>query len=197
MSIGIACYNVHFGIGPDGQYNPARIAAEIGSADIICLQEVTRGLPDNGGADMVAELEALLPRRFAAVGMPVDIDAGSRMQETGPVSIRFQFGNMILSRWPFLSIRRHLLPRSRRAKGLNLQRGALEALIATPDGTLRVICAHLDHLDLDPLDLDRLVRVPLDLSNPTAQSASRPWEQQPTPCEFRYPTPRHAGGRRS
>jgi endonuclease/exonuclease/phosphatase family metal-dependent hydrolase len=58
---------------------------------------------------------------------------------------RRQFGNMILSRYPILSTRNLLLPRSRTYDHLNLQRSALEALIDTPAGAIRVYSAHLDH----------------------------------------------------
>ena len=46
--------------------------------------------------------------------MPADIDFGSRVDNGKAVQRRFQFGNMIVSRWPVLSMRGHLLPRSMR-----------------------------------------------------------------------------------
>jgi endonuclease/exonuclease/phosphatase family metal-dependent hydrolase len=66
-----------------------------------------------------------------------------------PPKTRFQFGNMVLSRWPILSTRTLLLPRSRTIHKLNLQRGATEAVIATPTGALRVYSVHLDHVSVD------------------------------------------------
>jgi endonuclease/exonuclease/phosphatase family metal-dependent hydrolase len=42
-----------------------------------------------------------------------------------------------------------LLPRSRTISKLNLQRGATEAVIDTPDGALRVYSVHLDHVSAD------------------------------------------------
>jgi endonuclease/exonuclease/phosphatase family metal-dependent hydrolase len=56
---------------------------------------------------------------------------------------------MVLSRFPILTVRGHLLPRSLRPGGINLQRGALEVVIAAPGGPLRLYCVHLDHVDAD------------------------------------------------
>ena len=98
---------------------------------------------------MVAEIEALLPDRFAVHHMPTNVDFGSRIENGKAVQSRFQFGNMIASRWPVLSSRGHLLPRSLRTSSLNLQRGALEALIETPAGAIRFYSVHLDHVDPD------------------------------------------------
>ena len=142
-------YNVQYGIGLDQKYDLARIAASLEGADIIALQEVTRGFFRNGGADMVAGLEALFPDHFSAYHAPVDLLTGFIEKDGRPVPQRLQFGNMILSRYPILSVRGHLLPRSLSYDRLNLQRAALEAVIGTPDGPLRVYSVHLDHISPD------------------------------------------------
>jgi endonuclease/exonuclease/phosphatase family metal-dependent hydrolase len=142
-------YNIQYGIGMDGRFDPERIAAEIGDADIIALQEVTRGFHKNGHVDLVARFEALFPDHFHVFGAPCDVfldisqDGGRRVER------RFQFGNMILSRWPILTTRHLLLPRSRTIGELNLQRGALEAVIDAPSGPLRAYSVHLDHVSPD------------------------------------------------
>ena len=56
---------------------------------------------------------------------------------------------MIFSRWPILSSRLISLPRTRTLDRLNLQRGATEAVIATPRGPIRVYSVHLDHVHRD------------------------------------------------
>lgn len=56
-----------------------------------------------------------------------------------------EFGNMILSRYPILATRNILLPRSRTYDRLNIQRSALECLLLTPSGPVRVYSVHLDH----------------------------------------------------
>lgn len=147
MAFTVVTYNIQFGIGLDGAYDLERIVDAVKDADIIALQEVTRGFMRNEGRDMVAEIEALMPDRFATHHMPADVDFGSAVVDGVAVNRRFQFGNMILSRWPILSARGHLLPRSMRTASLNLQRGALEALIATPSGPFRFYSVHLDHID--------------------------------------------------
>ncbi|MBK8456412.1 MAG: hypothetical protein IPL47_04260 [Phyllobacteriaceae bacterium] len=114
---------------------------------MICLQEVTRACPWNGGVDMVAGIEAAFGDRHCAFHAPVDIEFGSAFENGRMVSRRFQFGNMVISRWPLIALRGHLLPRRQRNERLNLQRGALEALIATPAGLMRFYSVHLDHVD--------------------------------------------------
>ena len=49
-------YNIHYGVGADGKYDVPRIADAVAEADIVCLQEVTRGFPDNNYADHTAEI---------------------------------------------------------------------------------------------------------------------------------------------
>lgn len=141
-----ASYNIQYGIGLDGRLDLARIAAEIESADVIALQEVTRGFHRNGNLDMVAELQALLPGHFSVYWPACDIDAGSTIEDGRAVSRRFQFGNMVFSRHPILASRLISLPRSRTLDKLNLQRGATEAVIDAPGSALRVYSVHLDHV---------------------------------------------------
>ncbi len=53
---------------------------------------------------------------------------------------------MMLSRWPILWTRLHLLPLWPKLDPINTQTGALEACIATPTGPLRVLSVHLAHV---------------------------------------------------
>lgn len=140
-------YNIQYGIGLDGAYDLDRIVAAVADADLIALQEVTRACPWNGGVDMVAGLEAAFADRHCAFHAPVDIEFGSGPVDGRMAKRRFQFGNMVISRHPLVALRRHLLPRRARADRLNLQRGALEALVAAPTGLLRFYSVHLDHVD--------------------------------------------------
>src|SRR6185369_3964250 len=81
----IASYNIHLGIGRDGAFEPARIAAVIAEtgADVVALQEISLGAP---GFDMLHYL-------CEATGM-----AGV----AGPtlVTARGEYGNAVLSRHP-------------------------------------------------------------------------------------------------
>lgn len=142
----LASYNVQYGVGLDGRYDLDRIADAVRDADIIALQEVTRNFARNGYDDMVAGLEARLPEHFSAFHAPVDVLLNISEQDGRVIQHRLHFGNMILSRHPILSTRGLMLPRSRTYERLNLQRGALEAVIDTPGGPLRVYSVHLDHV---------------------------------------------------
>nr|WP_272213924.1 endonuclease/exonuclease/phosphatase family protein [Marinicella sp. W31]MDC2879871.1 hypothetical protein [Marinicella sp. W31] len=145
----IASYNIQFGVGVDGRYDLKRIAASLDDADIIALQEVTRGFPGNDGRDMVAEIEAQFPDHFAAFGAAADMHRDFSRQGGRIVERRLQFGNMLLSRYPLLSLRNLPLPRSRTLDRLNYQRSALEGVVETPVGAVRVYSAHLDHMSVD------------------------------------------------
>jgi endonuclease/exonuclease/phosphatase family metal-dependent hydrolase len=142
-------YNVQYGIGMDGSFDPERIADTIRSADVIALQEITRGSPNNGSVDLVGRFADLLPDHFHVFGAPCDILLDTETVNGRRVERRFQFGNMILSRYPILSTRHFLLPRSRSFDKLNLQRGALEAVIDAPSGAIRAYSVHLDHVSPD------------------------------------------------
>ncbi len=148
-------YNVQYGIGRDGRYDLERIIGEVEGADVIAFQEVTRGFNRNDFADMVAGFEQLLPDYFSAFHAPVDLYLDSTKVDGGRVNRRFQFGNLILSRHPILSIRGILLPRSLTYDRLNLQRGALECVIALPSGPVRFYSLHLDHMSPD----ERIVQI--------------------------------------
>ena len=145
-----ASYNIQYGFGLDGKYDLARIARSLEGADVIALQEVTRGFSRNGFADMVADIAALFPDYFWVYGPACDMHVEADESGLQPVrGTRFQFGNMVLSRWPILATRTLLLPRSRTIGKINLQRGATEAVIAAPAGAIRVYCVHLDHVSAD------------------------------------------------
>ncbi|MBY3219874.1 endonuclease/exonuclease/phosphatase family protein [Rhizobium laguerreae] len=145
-----ASYNIQYGFGLDGRYDLARIARSLERADVIALQEVTRGFSRNGFADMVADIAALFPDYFWVYGPACDMHVEADEDGLQPVrGTRFQFGNMVLSRWPILATRTLLLPRSRTIGKINLQRGATEAVIDAPGGAIRVYSVHLDHVSAD------------------------------------------------
>ncbi|WP_117194564.1 endonuclease/exonuclease/phosphatase family protein [Rhizobium terrae] len=142
-------YNVQYGFGMDGRFDPERIAKDIEGADVIALQEITRDHPKNSHADLVERFAGLFPDHFHVYGAPCDVLLGIMVQNGRRIERRFQFGNMILSRWPIRATRHLLLPRSYTTDQLNLQRGALEAVIDAPGGALRVYSTHLDHISPD------------------------------------------------
>jgi endonuclease/exonuclease/phosphatase family metal-dependent hydrolase len=147
-----ASYNIQYGLGKDGRFDLARIAAAVADADVIALQEVERFWPRSGNIDQVAELAALLPDFYWVYGPGYDMDA-----DTGrPGGLRRQFGNMLLARTPIRTARNHLLPKYGAVGQFCLQRSAIEGTIDTPkSGALRVHSLHLSHIG----DGDRAAQV--------------------------------------
>ena len=138
-------WNVQWCRGVDGRVDPARIVADakaFADFDVLCLQEIADNFPDprlagSAAEDQFALLASLLPEFTAIPGIAVDhpADAGRRRR----------FGNLILSRLPVRQAYRHLLP-SPVDPGLNgMPRMAVEAVIATASGEIRVITTHLEY----------------------------------------------------
>jgi endonuclease/exonuclease/phosphatase family metal-dependent hydrolase len=56
---------------------------------------------------------------------------------------------MLIARMPILSMRLHRLPMFASVNIFNIQKGALESVVATPYGALRLYCVHLGHLAVE------------------------------------------------
>jgi endonuclease/exonuclease/phosphatase family metal-dependent hydrolase len=132
----IVTWNIQNGKGCDGVTDLARIARVIkamGEADVICLQEIARNDPAfDGGADQVAQLQALFPGYAAVFGVAL-----WRSER--------QYGNLILSRLPVLQAFNHLLPHPAEGGIKHMQRQAIEAVVQTRAGPLRVVTTHLEY----------------------------------------------------
>ena len=139
----LVCWNVQWCRGVDGRVDPGRIARTVRAlapgADVVCLQEVSRGfdsLAGNGGDDQFEALASAFAGWTAIEGVAVDVPH--------PAGGRRQFGNLLLSRLPVRQAFRHLLPWPADADHADMQRVAVEAVIAAPDvGELRVTTTHL------------------------------------------------------
>ncbi|MBB3237225.1 endonuclease/exonuclease/phosphatase family protein [Phyllobacterium endophyticum] len=142
----IISYNIQFSLGRNRQYDIEKIADTIRGGDIIALQEVERLWDRSGNVDQPAELARLLPNHFVAFGATIDILKGGYLQDGAADNRRRQFGNMILSRYPILTVRNHLYPKFGALEQHSIQRGAIEATIETPLGLIRVYSTHLCHL---------------------------------------------------
>lgn len=140
-----ASYNIQYGKGKDGVYDLPRIVGDLGSPDIIALQEVERNFVRSGMVDQPAEIAALLPHMHWVFGPGIDIDA-SEIVDGNPTHRRRQYGNMVLSRWPILSTVTHPLPKIALTGAFHQQRCLVETVIATPAGALRFLSVHLDHV---------------------------------------------------
>jgi len=141
--IEIVCWNIRWGQGRDGAVDLGRIvdaAMAMGDPDILCFQEVTRSFPelDGGGEDQPQRLSELLPGFEPIFGYGTDL-GGDRAGQ------RRQFGNLVLTRRPFLQGFSHLLPRPATTGAAHMQREALELIVATAFGPLRIMTTHLEY----------------------------------------------------
>ena len=145
MTITFASYNIQYGKGQDGRFDLERIAAEIEAADVIALQEVATGFARNEFVDQ-AEWFAQRLNRHAVFGATYDVDASVTDEAGRVVNRRRRFGNMVLSRWPIRSTRTLPLPFQPPALQRDVQRCAVEAVLALPGGPIRLYSLHLSHL---------------------------------------------------
>jgi endonuclease/exonuclease/phosphatase family metal-dependent hydrolase len=140
----ILTWNIQCGRGVDDRVDLERTAdviKDMADADVICLQEVSRfdtELDGGIGADQVAVLSALFPDHVAIFGPALDrLNEGTHQ--------RRQFGNLILSRLPVIQIFNHLLPQPAPAEPCkHMPRQALEVVIETKEGPLRITTTHLE-----------------------------------------------------
>ncbi len=121
----VATYNVHGCVGRDGNFAPERIARVIAEidADVVALQEMASGTESDPEGACV-----LLREQFGghAVWAPT-LDRGA-----------YEFGNLLLSRWPVVSSAVIDLALMRREP-----RNAVSARLSAPFGTFHVVATHL------------------------------------------------------
>ncbi|MBK8064397.1 MAG: endonuclease/exonuclease/phosphatase family protein [Betaproteobacteria bacterium] len=136
-------WNIQWCRGMDGAVDPARIARvaqELADPDIACFQEVAVNFPaleGSSGEDQVALLSAHFP------GYSAHFVSGADMpDDTGG---RRLFGNLLLTRYPVQQVFRHSLPRPAEDAVPCTPRAAIEAVIDTPLGALRVTTTHLEY----------------------------------------------------
>jgi len=138
-------WNVQWCRGIDGKVDPARIvkhAKAIADFDVLCLQEIANHYPTprlegSRGQNQFAELARLLPGYAPVPGVAVDVPA----EEGG----RRHFGNMVLSRLPVGQVFRHLLPYPVEPGFNGMPRIALETVLSSDIGPVRVITTHLEY----------------------------------------------------
>jgi endonuclease/exonuclease/phosphatase family metal-dependent hydrolase len=147
-------YNIQYALGKDKRFDIERIAEAVRGADVIGLQEVERNWPrpgiddrqTSGVPDQPAELARLLPQYYWVYEPAFDMDASEMGGDGAVVNRRRQHGVMLLSRTPILSVRRFNLPKMPFRDVFNMQMGALEGVIVTDAGPLRVYVLHLGYL---------------------------------------------------
>ena len=136
-------WNIQWCRGCDGRVDPARIverARHLADFDVLCLQEVADGFPGLAGSSGENQFEwiaSLLPEYQALEGIAVDVQ--------GEHGRRARFGNMLLTRLPVLGVWRHLLAWPADPAVVGMQRIAIEAVLAAPDGPIRILTTHLEY----------------------------------------------------
>jgi endonuclease/exonuclease/phosphatase family metal-dependent hydrolase len=138
-------WNVQWCRGVDRIVDPVRMIAEarrLADFDVLCLQEIADNYPDprlggSDGEDQFARLAELLPGYTPVPGVAVD--------QPGDAGRRRRFGNMILSRLPVLQVYRYPLPYRCDPGVPGMPRIAVEAVVHTQDGDVRVITTHLEY----------------------------------------------------
>ncbi len=145
MKVLCASYNIHFGIGQDGQYDLGRIVDTVRDADIIAMQEVIQGWPAAQYADQAAEIAEALNFHYV-YGSTFDVDASETGADGTVHNRRRRFGNMVASRWPIRTSRTLPLPHNALPHAFDLQRCAVEAVVAVPGRDVRVYSAHTSHV---------------------------------------------------
>ena len=139
----VVTYNIRYGLDLDQHYGLEKIADTVRDADIIGLQEVERYWRRSGMIDQPERLSELLPDHYWVYFPAYDIDASIHDVEGKLINRRRQFGPMLLSRWPIASTRRILLPQLDTHKVFGMTTGAIEGVIDTPLGGMRVYSLHL------------------------------------------------------
>lgn len=138
----LVTWNIQWGRGLDGRVDLGRIvehARSMADFDVLNLQEVADNFPaleGNDDADQFARLAALLPGFTAIPGWSVDVEGPGR---------RRRFGNVILTRLPVASVRRHALPWPADPGKESMPRVAIEATLKLPLGPVRVTTTHLEY----------------------------------------------------
>ncbi|TPI17790.1 endonuclease/exonuclease/phosphatase family protein [Mesorhizobium sp. B4-1-1] len=164
-------YNIQYGYGSDGRYDLSRCARLVNGADIIALQEVERHWQRTNEDDQPEILSSLLPDYYWAYGPAFDMDA-SASRDGRVFNRRRQFGTMVLSKLPIVWSRLHTLPLRRTLRPLNTRNAALECMIRTPAGPVRVLSLHLAHVAAE----ERLEQIDyLNAEHRRAPSDGGPW----------------------
>ena len=187
----ILSWNIQNGKGCDDKISLERIAAviaEMAAPDVICLQEVSRGLVLDAGSaapDQVAELEKLFPGYEIAFGVAFEARA------TG-AGERWQYGNAILTKLPLSMMLSHPLPRPGVDNLRHMTRQATEVVVADGAGPLRIVNTHLEfHSAVHRLaQVGRLRDLQREAIEETAMppltSTSGPYQQAARPVDAIY-----------
>ncbi len=155
----LVAFNIRFGLGLDRRVDLGRIAESVRDADIISLQEVERFWKRSGMSDQPDILGRHMKEFYWVYFPAFDMHASEREDDGTVLNRRRQFGSMVLSRWPIRSSRLIVLPKLGTVDCFNMNTGAVECVIDTPSGSLRVYSVHLSALSSRErlMQIDRLL----------------------------------------
>ena len=170
----LVSWNVQWGRDAQGRVDLQRTveqARRLADFDVICMQEITRGfgaLPGGPGPDQFAELEQALS------GYTVLDAIGADLPSLDGSPRRRQFGNALATRLPVSLVIRHSLPWPADAAAPSMQRVALEAVVETNGGALRIIVTHLEFYSLKQrlAQVDALRRLQQEAADHAAHPAA-------------------------
>jgi endonuclease/exonuclease/phosphatase family metal-dependent hydrolase len=129
-TINVMTYNLHNGFNTKGELDLEALAVVIeeNKADIVALQEVSRGWLISGGIDMLSWLSQRLDMPYVS----------------GPTAGAL-WGNAILSKYTITEYANYALP----PDDLCIERGFTVAIIDTGGTNLQIIATHLHHVEKD------------------------------------------------
>jgi endonuclease/exonuclease/phosphatase family metal-dependent hydrolase len=140
-------WNIQCARAPDGSADVDRVVERIhgvaADCDILLLQEVGCGLPARDGrpcGDQFAGLARRLSHLQAVSAFALD----ARQADGSPRRL----GCMTLTRHPIVHVRRHALPWPPDPAVPSMPRIALDTVVATPGGPLRVLNVHLEYFSV-------------------------------------------------
>jgi endonuclease/exonuclease/phosphatase family metal-dependent hydrolase len=151
----VMSYNLHFGFDVRGSSDleGAARAIEASGAEVVGLQEISRGWYINGSTDMLAWLQRRLRMPYARFAGASDAI----------------WGNAVLSRYPIVADEVVVLPR----EGVPLRRNALRVDLDLGAGRhLRVVVTHLHHVEGPGGARVRLAQVPRLLAGVAGRPAT-------------------------
>jgi endonuclease/exonuclease/phosphatase family metal-dependent hydrolase len=140
-------WNIQCARAPDGSADPDRTVERLlglaADSDLLLLQEVGCGLPARDGSpgdDQFADLGHRLRPLQSVSAFALDACAADGTSR--------RLGCMTFTRHPILHVRRHALPWPPDPEVPSTPRIALDTVVATPDGPLRVLNVHLEYFSM-------------------------------------------------
>lgn len=157
----------------------------MGEIDVICLQEISRNLPEQDGTagdDQIDTLQELFPDYAIVFGIAIDAAIESS-------TARWQYGNAILSRLPVLSASQHPLPQPADQGVRHMARQATEVSVASALGPIRIMTTHLEYHSRKQrhAQIKRLQRIHAEIDSnrrmPPAADEHGPYQQVTRPID--------------